>query len=116
MLIFTLILFLMLLISLLILVLNLITFKVFYDREKNSPFECGFDPKTNARLPFSLNFFLIAIIFLIFDVEMTLLTPMIKYFLSSNTASFSATLIFFITILLAGLYHEWKQGALNWKI
>nr|ALO77630.1 NADH deshydrogenase subunit 3 [Galerucinae sp. 846596] len=103
------------LISLLILVLNLTSKKMFYDREKNSPFECGFDPKTHARLPFSLHFFLIAIIFLIFDVEITLLLPLIMIFNNSNIIQYSCLLIFFIFILLIGLYHEWNQGALNWK-
>nr|APX40297.1 NADH dehydrogenase subunit 3 [Sphaeroderma rubidum] len=98
----------------LITLLNLISKKTFYDREKNSPFECGFDPKTSARLPFSLHFFLIAIIFLIFDVEITLLLPMILTLTMSNILNYSYILIFFIMILLMGLYHEWNQGALNW--
>nr|APX40115.1 NADH dehydrogenase subunit 3 [Sphaeroderma testaceum] len=98
----------------LILILNLISKKTFYDREKNSPFECGFDPKTSARLPFSLHFFLIAIIFLIFDVEITLLLPMILTLNMSNILNYSYIFIFFIFILLMGLYHEWNQGALNW--
>nr|APX40661.1 NADH dehydrogenase subunit 3 [Mantura chrysanthemi] len=98
----------------LILILNLISKKTFSDREKSSPFECGFDPKTSARLPFTLHFFLIAIIFLIFDVEITLLLPLILTLKISNIMSYSFVMIFFILVLLLGLYHEWKQGALNW--
>nr|YP_009176415.1 NADH dehydrogenase subunit 3 [Cryptolestes ferrugineus]ALI86993.1 NADH dehydrogenase subunit 3 [Cryptolestes ferrugineus]QCP68878.1 NADH dehydrogenase subunit 3 [Cryptolestes ferrugineus] len=100
---------------LLTLVLNLFSKKTFYDREKNSPFECGFDPKSTARLPFSLQFFLIAVIFLIFDVEITLLFPMIILIKFLNLLNFNL-FIFFIFILLWGLYHEWNQGALNWAI
>nr|QKQ14768.1 NADH dehydrogenase subunit 3 [Coccidophilus cariba] len=90
--------------------------KSFKDREKMSPFECGFDPKNSARLPFSLQFFLIAMIFLIFDVEITLLLPMIKIFKMTNLFQYMILLTWFILILLIGLYHEWNQGALNWKI
>nr|YP_002364607.1 NADH dehydrogenase subunit 3 [Pedetontus silvestrii]ACC60221.1 NADH dehydrogenase subunit 3 [Pedetontus silvestrii] len=84
------------------------------DREKNSPFECGFDPKSNARMPFSLRFFLIAIIFLIFDVEITLLLPMVTIYEKVNMWSWMAVSMLFLTILLLGLYHEWNQGALLW--
>nr|APX40856.1 NADH dehydrogenase subunit 3 [Longitarsus curtus] len=101
--------------TMLIMILNLISKKTFYDREKNSPFECGFDPKTYSRLPFSLHFFLISIIFLIFDVEITLLLPMILTMKMSNIWNYSFIMIFFISTLLTGLYHEWNQGALNWK-
>nr|AML26496.1 NADH dehydrogenase subunit 3 [Staphylinidae sp. BMNH 1274661] len=94
----------------------LISKKTFMDREKNSPFECGFDPKSSARLPFSLQFFLIAVIFLIFDVEITLLIPFIMIMKISSIKIFTFSLIFFIMILLAGLFHEWNQGALNWNI
>nr|ALI86980.1 NADH dehydrogenase subunit 3 [Cryptolestes turcicus] len=100
---------------LLTMALNFFSKKTFYDREKSSPFECGFDPKTTARLPFSLQFFLIAVIFLIFDVEITLLFPMIIMNKVLNLVNFYL-FIFFIFILLLGLYHEWKQGALNWSI
>nr|APX40245.1 NADH dehydrogenase subunit 3 [Psylliodes circumdatus] len=100
--------------ALLIILLNFISKKTFYDREKGSPFECGFDPKSSARLPFSLHFFLIAIIFLIFDVEITLLLPLILTMKISNIYNYSYILTTFILILILGLYHEWNQGALNW--
>ncbi|BBV28441.1 NADH dehydrogenase subunit 3 (mitochondrion) [Teleogryllus occipitalis] len=88
--------------------------KSLLDREKMSPFECGFDPKSSARLPFSLRFFLIAVIFLIFDVEIALIMPAMIIQMSSNPLCWIFTLMFFILILLLGLYHEWNQGALQW--
>nr|YP_009049150.1 NADH dehydrogenase subunit 3 [Tribolium audax]AIE43743.2 NADH dehydrogenase subunit 3 [Tribolium audax] len=98
----------------LILLLNLTSKKSIIDREKSSPFECGFDPKSSTRLPFSLHFFLIAIIFLVFDVEITLLFPLILSLNFNSMMSYMPTLIIFISILLIGLFHEWKQGALDW--
>nr|YP_009564660.1 NADH dehydrogenase subunit 3 [Macrohaltica subplicata]QAY82009.1 NADH dehydrogenase subunit 3 [Macrohaltica subplicata] len=95
--------------------LNLISKKSFYDREKNSPFECGFDPKTSSRLPFSLHFFLITVIFLIFDVEITLLFPLILTLKFTNLVNYSLITLIFISILLIGIYHEWNQGALTWQ-
>nr|AZH80857.1 NADH dehydrogenase subunit 3 [Caridina gracilirostris] len=88
--------------------------KTILDREKSSPFECGFDPKSSARLPFSLRFFLIALIFLIFDVEITLILPLASIMNYTNTKSWIFTGLFFLVILLVGLYHEWNQGALEW--
>nr|YP_054537.1 NADH dehydrogenase subunit 3 [Thermobia domestica]AAT69286.1 NADH dehydrogenase subunit 3 [Thermobia domestica] len=93
---------------------TLLSKKVINDREKNSPFECGFDPKSSARIPFSLRFFLIAVIFLIFDVEIALLLPMTITINNTNTLSWSLVSLVFLVILLMGLYHEWNQGSLTW--
>nr|AML25901.1 NADH dehydrogenase subunit 3 [Staphylinidae sp. BMNH 1274207] len=100
--------------SILMTIASIISKKSFMDREKSSPFECGFDPKSSPRMPFSLQFFLIAVIFLIFDVEITLLIPLIMIMKISNITNYIFIIIFFIFILLLGLYHEWNQGALNW--
>nr|AYN73247.1 NADH dehydrogenase subunit 3 [Pollostacris sp. OR322] len=88
--------------------------KLINDREKSSPFECGFDPKSSARMPFSLRFFLIAVIFLIFDVEIALILPIVIIIKSSNILVWTMATMFFIMVLLMGLYHEWNQGALQW--
>nr|AEP27688.1 NADH dehydrogenase subunit 3 [Apoderus coryli] len=97
-------------------ILNLISKKMFYDREKSSPFECGFDPKSSARLPFSSQFFLIAMIFLIFDIEIALLLPIIISMETTNILHITVCTIFFLFILIAGILHEWNQGALEWKL
>nr|YP_010730237.1 NADH dehydrogenase subunit 3 [Biomeigenia flava]WEG23052.1 NADH dehydrogenase subunit 3 [Biomeigenia flava] len=108
--------FIFMLISMLIMILaSILSKKSLNDREKNSPFECGFDPKSSARLPFSLRFFLITIIFLIFDVEIALILPIILIMNFSNLIMWSITSIIFLMILLLGLYHEWNQGMLNWS-
>ncbi|YP_010307976.1 NADH dehydrogenase subunit 3 (mitochondrion) [Achroia grisella] len=88
--------------------------KTFSDREKSSPFECGFDPKSSARMPFSLHFYLITVIFLIFDVEIALIFPIIPLFNLVNFIIWSKISFFFIIILLIGLYYEWNQNMLNW--
>nr|AJG02505.1 NADH dehydrogenase subunit 3 [Tychus niger] len=104
-----------LMISLMMMLLvSLISKKSFNDREKNSPFECGFDPKSSSRLPFSLHFFLISVIFLIFDIEISLLIPLIFIMKTINFINFLLISFFFILILIIGLYYEWNQGALNW--
>nr|YP_009708237.1 NADH dehydrogenase subunit 3 [Ceutorhynchus obstrictus]QEV84353.1 NADH dehydrogenase subunit 3 [Ceutorhynchus obstrictus] len=104
----------MVILMILILLLNMVSKKSFKDREKTSPFECGFDPKNLARLPFSLQFFLIAIIFIIFDVELTLLLPIILIMKFSNMMNMTMSFIAFILILIFGLLHEKNQGSLNW--
>lgn len=85
------------------------------DREKTSPFECGFDPKNNARVPFSLRFFILAIIFIVFDIEIVLLIPIPILNTLINTVQAEIAAIVFLVILLLGLFHEWKEGSLNWS-
>nr|WNH19352.1 NADH dehydrogenase subunit 3 [Neoepinnula americana] len=84
------------------------------DHEKLSPYECGFDPLGSARLPFSLRFFLVAILFLLFDLEIALLLPLpwgdqlpspLTTFLWASTV---------LILLTLGLIYEWLQGGLEW--
>nr|AJF94307.1 NADH dehydrogenase subunit 3 [Corizus sp. 'albomarginatus'] len=93
---------------------TIISKKTILDREKMSPFECGFDPKSKARMPFSLQFFLIAVLFLIFDIEIAIILPMIITLKTSNIMYWSSTMTMFIMVLIMGLYYEWKNGMLEW--
>nr|AAZ22823.1 NADH dehydrogenase subunit 3 [Pogonocichla stellata]AAZ22824.1 NADH dehydrogenase subunit 3 [Pogonocichla stellata]AAZ22825.1 NADH dehydrogenase subunit 3 [Pogonocichla stellata] len=84
------------------------------DSEKLSPYECGFDPLGSARLPFSIRFFLVAILFLLFDLEIALLLPLPW---ATQLQSPTTTLIWasaLILILTLGLVYEWIQGGLEW--
>nr|YP_010888048.1 NADH dehydrogenase subunit 3 [Phylloscopus trochiloides]WJJ67711.1 NADH dehydrogenase subunit 3 [Phylloscopus trochiloides] len=84
------------------------------DPEKLSPYECGFDPLGSARLPFSIRFFLVAILFLLFDLEIALLLPLpwATQLQTPTTTLFWASLL--ILLLTLGLIHEWAQGGLEW--
>nr|YP_010869766.1 NADH dehydrogenase subunit 3 [Dendrobaena veneta]WGU49274.1 NADH dehydrogenase subunit 3 [Dendrobaena veneta] len=86
------------------------------DREKSSPFECGFDPKSTARIPFSMRFFLLAIIFIVFDIEIVLLMPIPTSLIVNNMNTMLLTSMLFLLILLLGLLHEWKEGSLDWSM
>nr|WKK30229.1 NADH dehydrogenase subunit 3 [Symmorphus murarius] len=100
---------------LLIFINKTLSFKSTKDREKPSPFECGFNPITNARLPFSNQFFMISIIFLIFDIEIILLMPMIPAQIMNKNHFYWMNTIFFIFItLLLGLLYEWNEQSLTW--
>nr|YP_005351197.1 NADH dehydrogenase subunit 3 [Periplaneta americana]ADD71932.1 NADH dehydrogenase subunit 3 [Periplaneta americana] len=104
----------MMLSTIIMMLATMLSKKQIEDREKSSPFECGFDPKSSARLPFSLRFFLIAVIFLIFDVEIALLLPMTIIMYTSSIMMWTIISTAFLLILLSGLYHEWNQGSLEW--
>ncbi|YP_637043.1 NADH dehydrogenase subunit 3 (mitochondrion) [Petaurus breviceps] len=82
--------------------------------EKSSPYECGFDPLGSARLPFSMKFFLIAITFLLFDLEIALLLPL-PWAIQLPTPKSMLTLSYCLIILLTlGLAYEWTQKGLEW--
>nr|YP_089610.1 NADH dehydrogenase subunit 3 [Scolecomorphus vittatus]AAS13738.1 NADH dehydrogenase subunit 3 [Scolecomorphus vittatus] len=98
-------------------VLLLITFwlpSLTPDSEKLSPYECGFDPMGTARLPFSMRFFLVAILFLLFDLEIALLLPS-PWANQLTTPMLTMLLAFTILIFLTiGFIYEWLQGGLEW--
>nr|YP_010626534.1 NADH dehydrogenase subunit 3 [Anurida maritima]WBK17674.1 NADH dehydrogenase subunit 3 [Anurida maritima] len=95
---------------------NLILYKKNYlSREKPSPFECGFDPKNPPRNSFSLSFYLISLVFLIFDIEIALILPApLLLTWSASLTNLSLMLLLFLIILILGLFYEWNEGALNW--
>ena len=82
--------------------------------EKLTPFECGFSPLKKTRTPFSLRFFIVTLIFLIFDIEIALILPIRVLFKIADKPLFNSLILFIIFVLTVGLFHEWKQGALNW--
>nr|ALF06686.1 NADH dehydrogenase subunit 3 [Fukomys damarensis] len=82
--------------------------------EKTGPYECGFDPTDSARLPFSMKFFLIAITFLLFDLEIALLLPLPWALQMKDLMSMIMTSLAFILVLALGLAYEWSQNGLEW--
>nr|BAK42583.1 NADH dehydrogenase subunit 3 [Trichomycterus areolatus] len=84
------------------------------DAEKLSPYECGFDPLGSARLPFSLRFFLVAILFLLFDLEIALLLPLPWGNQLPNPFDTFIWAAAVLVLLTLGLIYEWIQGGLEW--
>ncbi len=81
--------------------------------EKNSAYECGFQPFDDARIPFDIHFYLVGILFLIFDLEIMFLVPWAVCILNIGMFGYNVFIIF-IFILTLGFIYEWKKGALNW--
>nr|ATD83342.1 NADH dehydrogenase subunit 3 [Jynx ruficollis] len=101
-------------ISIILIVLNFWLAQTNPDSEKLSPYECGFDPLGSARLPFSIRFFLVAILFLLFDLEIALLLPLpwaTQLQHPTTTLTWTTTIILLLTL---GLIYEWLQGGLEW--
>nr|YP_009907549.1 NADH dehydrogenase subunit 3 [Bothrogonia yunana]QLI54105.1 NADH dehydrogenase subunit 3 [Bothrogonia yunana] len=106
-----------LIIILVMLIMTLINFlskKCIIDTQKSTPFECGFNPMSLKRMSFSIHFFLIAVIFLIFDIEIIIIIPMIMTLKSTMMYYWLLTSTMFTIVIMAGLAHEWYNGMLNW--
>nr|YP_009743562.1 NADH dehydrogenase subunit 3 [Tituria pyramidata]QIE11349.1 NADH dehydrogenase subunit 3 [Tituria pyramidata] len=84
------------------------------DYQSSSSFECGFNSMSSKRLPFSIHFFLVAVIFLIFDIEVAIIFPIVIVLKYSQVYMWFYVISFFIFVLIIGLYHEWYNGILNW--
>nr|YP_011017619.1 NADH dehydrogenase subunit 3 [Bostrychia tenuissima]WQF69442.1 NADH dehydrogenase subunit 3 [Bostrychia tenuissima] len=86
-----------------------------YDQEKVSAYECGFNPFENARATFDMRFYTVAILFLIFDTEMSYLFPWVFSLSTENTMFNFWVMVVFTTILTIGFVYEWYKGALEWE-
>ena len=84
------------------------------DAAKNSPYECGFEAFEDARMKFDVRFYLIAILFILFDLEIAFPLPWAVALQDVGMTGFVAVLIF-LTVLVVGFVYEWKKGALNWE-
>ena len=84
------------------------------DNEKLSPYECGFDPFDDARGKFDIRFYLVAILFIIFDLEIAFLFPWAISLGNIGALGFWSMMIF-LSILTIGFIYEWKKGALEWE-
>jgi NADH-quinone oxidoreductase subunit A len=86
-----------------------------YDIEKNSAYECGFHPFEDTRAKFDVRFYLVAILFIVFDLEVAFLFPWVVVFNTFSTFFEYYVVISFLVILLVGFYYEWQKGALDWE-
>ena len=84
------------------------------DKEKLSAYECGFEPFEDARVKFDVRFYLVAILFIIFDLEVAFLFP---WAISLSLIGFVGylSMMIFLLILTVGFVYEWKKGALDWE-
>lgn len=82
--------------------------------EKNSPYECGFETFDDARMRLDVRYYLIAILFILFDLEIAFLFPWAVVFKELGMFGFGAMMVF-LAILVVGFIYEWKKGALEWE-
>jgi NADH-quinone oxidoreductase subunit A len=84
------------------------------DPQKDSPYECGFEAFEDARMKFDVRYYLIAILFILFDLEIAFLFPWAVVLQDIGFEGFVAMMIFLL-ILIVGFAYEWKKGALEWE-
>ncbi len=84
------------------------------DSEKLSPYECGFDAFEDSRMKFDVRYYLVAILFIIFDLEIAFLFPWAVALNEIGMTGFLAMMLF-LGILVVGFIYEWKKGALEWE-
>ena len=84
------------------------------NKEKNSPYECGFEAFEDTRMKFDVRYYLVAILFIIFDLEITFLVPW-AVVLDTISAEAYVAMALFLFILVIGFIYEWKKGALEWE-
>ncbi len=101
--------------QLLIIILTTVSKKRKNWREKSTPFECGFNFFNPAKIPFSIRFFLIAILFIIFDVEISLILPFVIRIFFINLKIWLLTTFLLNFMILIGTLIEWKENSFEWK-
>ena len=84
------------------------------DPAKNAPYECGFEPFEDARFPFDVRFYLVAILFILFDLETAFLAPWAVSLRKIGWFGFGSMMIF-LSVLVIGFIYEWKKGGLEWE-
>ena len=84
------------------------------DQAKDSPYECGFEVFESARMKFDVRYYLVAILFIIFDLEIAFLFPWAVVLKELGMAGFTAMFVF-LGILVVGFIYEWRKGALEWE-
>lgn len=84
------------------------------DKAKNSTYECGFEPFGDARLPFDVRFYLVAILFILFDLETAFLVPWAVTLNHTKWFGFWEMMVFLL-LLVIGFVYEWKKGGLEWE-
>jgi NADH-quinone oxidoreductase subunit A len=83
------------------------------DAAKNSPYECGFEAFEDARMKFDVRYYLVAILFILFDLEIAFLFPWAVVLQEIGLSGFIAMMIF-LAVLVIGFIYEWMKGALEW--